>query len=117
MNKVFIGRLLPDAEYVEDINVYSCEKPISVTSEETIFDKTMTVLYHYKFGDPRYLNLSIGLSLSAGSVGDAIRILACNEGNSILSVGKDRLSLMNFKSLSSTVAGDGDLFRTNHCEI
>lgn len=110
VNKVFMGRPLPDAEYLEDVNAYSCEKPVVATSEESIFDKTMTALYHYKFGDPRYLNLSAGISLSAGSVGNSIRNLACNEGIGTPSVGKDRLSLMNFKSLSSTVAGDGDLF-------
>jgi uncharacterized caspase-like protein len=109
-NKVFFGRPLPDAEYIEDVNAYSCEKPAVATSEQTIFDKAMITLYHYKIGDPRYLNLSVGLTLSAGSVGDAIRVLACNEGIGTPSVGKDRLSLMNFRSLSSTVAGDGDLF-------
>jgi len=110
LNKVFFGRPLPDAEYIEDVNAYSCEKPAAVTSEETIFDKAMITLYHYKIGDPRYLNLSVGLTLSAGSVGDSIRNLACNEGIGTPSVGKDRLTLMNFKSLASTVAGDGDLF-------
>jgi Caspase domain len=110
LNKVFMGRPFPDAEYVEDVNAYSCDKSISLTSEETIFDKAMTVLYHYKFGDFRYLNLSAGISLAAGSVGDAIRVLACNDSIGTPSVGKDRLSLMNFRSLSSTVAGDGDLF-------
>jgi hypothetical protein len=110
LNKVFVGRPLPNAEYIEDINAYSCETPVVATSEESIFDKTMTALYHYKFGDPRYLNLSAGVSLSSGSVGGSIRNLVCNEGMATPSVAKDRLSLMNFTSLSSTVVGDGDLF-------
>jgi uncharacterized caspase-like protein len=107
---VFFGRTLPDAEYVEEVNAYSCEKPVVVASEQTILDKEMNTLYHYKFGEPRYLNLSSGLTLVAGSIGATIRNLVCDGGIGLPTVSKDRISVMNFRSLSSTVAGDGDLF-------
>ncbi len=110
LEKVFYGRSLPDAEYVEEVNVYGCDgPPVVITSERTIFDKAMISLYHYKFADPPYLNLTAGLSLLPGSVGVAIRTLVCDDRIGIPTVGKERLSALNFRSLSSTLAGDGDL--------
>jgi uncharacterized caspase-like protein len=109
-NKTFWGRSMPDADYLEEVTTYDCEKPLSLKSEQTIFDKTRKELYHYKFADPRYLDLSVGTSVSPGSVGDSLRTLACKDDASTPIVSKDRLSKMDFKSLSSTIAGDGELF-------
>jgi hypothetical protein len=108
--KIFFGKPFPDAEFAEDVNAYDCVKPSVATSEETIFDKSGNTLYHYKFADPRYLDLSVGAAVTSGSVGSSIRNLACNEDLGTPIIGKDRLTKMNFESLSSTIAGDGDIF-------
>ena len=109
-NKTFFGRPLPDAEYAEEINAYSCEKPAVSTSEQTIFDKSGTTLYHYKFADPQFLNLSSGPGLANGSIGSAIQSIACRRDLELPMVSKNQLAKMSFKSLSSTTAGDGELF-------
>jgi hypothetical protein len=109
-NKTFAGRTLPDAQYIEEINAYGCGKPSVSTSEQTVFDKAATALYHYKFADPRYLDLTAAVPLPAGSLGSAIRNLGCNEAIATPMAGKNQLTGMNFKSLSSTISGDGDIF-------
>jgi hypothetical protein len=108
--KIFFKKPFPDAEYAEDVNAYDCVKPSVATSEETIFDKSGNTLYHYKFADPRYLDLSVGSAVAPGSVGSSIRNLACSEDLGTPTISKDRLTKMNFESLSSTIAGDGDIF-------
>jgi hypothetical protein len=52
--KVFYnGKELPDAAYVEDLNVYDCTKPVMAVAESSIFDKSGNLLFRYKPGFPR----------------------------------------------------------------
>jgi uncharacterized caspase-like protein len=108
--KVFFGRPIPDAEYIEQVAVYDCVKHTSADSEDTILGSSNNTLYHYKFADPRYLDLSIGQAIVPGSVSYSILRLVCNDELRTPTVSKTELSEMSFKSLSSTVAGDGDIF-------
>jgi uncharacterized caspase-like protein len=108
--KVFFGRPMPEAEYVEQVAVYDCAKRTSAESEDTILGSSNNTLYHYKFSDPRYLDLSIGVAIAKGSVSDSTLRLVCSEEVRTPTVSKTQLSEMRFKSLSSTLAGDGDLF-------
>jgi hypothetical protein len=67
-------------------------------------------LYHYKWADPGYLNLSIGVPLGPGSIGAAARNILCHDEMREPLLGKRQLSAMNFASLSSLPSGDGDIF-------
>jgi hypothetical protein len=100
----------PDAAYHENITVFDCENPIMATAETTTLSKSGETLYHYKWGDPRYLNLSIGVALSSGMVGLTARRILCHEQLRTPLVKKSQLTSMAFSSLSSTLAGDGDIF-------
>jgi uncharacterized caspase-like protein len=108
--KVFFGKPLPDADYEEDLNVYDCTKPVMATSEQWFFSKSGELLFHYKWADPQYLNLAIGATLPAGSVGSTAGNIACHEDISAPLVSKEQLAAMKFSSLSSTIAGDGEIF-------
>ena len=108
--KVFWGKSLPDAAYIEDLDVYDCTKPITAISEEAIFNNSGELLYHYKWADPQYLNLSIGITLSSSSVGTVAANIACHDAVSAPLATKEHIAAMKFTSLSSTVAGDGEIF-------
>ena len=108
--KVFYGKTFPDAAYIEELNVYDCTKPAMATAEDSIFDKSGNLLYHYKWADPQYLNLSIGITLAPGSVGLTARNIACHAEIATPLISKGQLAEMKFTSLSSTPSGDGEIF-------
>jgi uncharacterized caspase-like protein len=104
------GKTLPDAAYYEDLNVYDCTEPTMAIAEDSVFDQTGNLLSHYKFADPRYLNLSIGMQLQPGSIGWTARNIVCHQETGTPLVSKSELAEMKFTSLASTVAGDGEIF-------
>ena len=79
-------------------------------AESSIFDKSGNLLYHFKWADPQYLNLAIGITLPSGSVGLTARNIACHAEFATPLISKSQLAEMKFTSLSSTVSGDGELF-------
>jgi Caspase domain/PDZ domain len=108
--KVFYGKSFPDAAYIEQLNVYDCTKPAMVTSEDSIFDNSGKLLYHYKWGDAEYLNISIGVTLQPGSVGLTAKNIACHAEMATPLISKGQLKEMKFTSLANTPAGDGEIF-------
>ena len=101
--KVFYnGKALPDAAYVEELTVYDCTKPVMAIAETSIFDKSGNLLYHFKWADPQYLNLAIGVTLGPGSVGLTARNIACHAEFATPLISKGQLAEMKFTSLSST---------------
>jgi uncharacterized caspase-like protein len=108
--KVFFGKAMPDAEYSEEVIVFDCAKRTSSDSEDTILGSSNKTLYHYKFADPRYVDLSIGQPVAPGTVNYSTFRWACSDALRTPVISKKQLSEMSFKSLSSTVAGDGDIF-------
>ena len=80
------------------------------TAEDSIFDKSGNLLFHFKWGDPQYLNLAIGVTLAPGSVGSSGRNIACHRELATPLISKDQLAEMKFTSLSSTPSGDGEIF-------
>ena len=109
-DKTFFGKPFPDALYVDEINVYDCENPRSATAEATLLGDANSILYHYKFADPRYLDLSIGMTIKPGSVASSMQRLACNEKVYMPLVTKGQLARMEFKLVASTQSGDGEIF-------
>ncbi len=100
----------PDTAYVEDFVVYDCKQAAQVLAEQRLVSSTGQTLYHYNWGDPRYLTFAAGLTLAPGSVGYTAQKIACHAEINTPAVSKKQLAAMNFDSLSSTVKGDGNLF-------
>ena len=96
--KVFYGKPFPDAAYVEELNVYDCTKLAMATAEDSIFDKSGNLLYHFKWADPQYLNLSIGIALAPGSVGSSGRNIACHRGGPLLGDTGNLIGVNSFKA-------------------
>jgi Caspase domain/PDZ domain len=107
--KIVFGKSFPNAEYFEDLTVFDCKRPKFGASEETILDKSDAVLYHYKFADPQYLDLSKGQEVGPTSIASVGRNIVCHP-EMRTPIAKVRLTKMDFKSLGSTSAGDGTLF-------
>ena len=82
---------------------------ISASAETTIVGKTGETLYHYKWADPQFLNMSMGSAVASGTVLDTLRKIICNQQSHTPLVGKKELAAMKFTSVSSTVAGDGEV--------
>jgi uncharacterized caspase-like protein len=103
------GTILSDAAYQENVFVYDCINPIMALSENSVFNHAGEIINHYRWADPQYLNLSIGSALAAGSVGLTARYIACHDEIATPLVSKGQLSRMEFKYLSTMVAGDGEI--------
>jgi hypothetical protein len=109
-DKTFFGKPFPDAKILDEINVYDCRNSRSAISEVTLLGTADAILYHYKFADPQYLNLSSGATIKPGTVAESLRTLACSETVHSPLVTKTQLARMEFKSVSSTISGDGEMF-------
>jgi caspase domain-containing protein/PDZ domain-containing protein len=108
--KVFYGRPLPDAAYQEQINVYDCTSPRMALSEDSIFNAAGELLFHYKWGDPKYLKISTGgFEVQPGSVGHVARTIVCSEALSTPLVNKRQMATMDFITLSSMSDGNGEI--------
>jgi hypothetical protein len=80
-------------------------------SEITVVSKSGETLYHFKWADPQFLDLStIGAPIPPGSIPLVAQNIACHEDSRTPLVSKKQLTSMNFLSLSSTVAPDGESF-------
>jgi hypothetical protein len=100
----------PDGSYVEDVAVFDCTGSQFALAERSIITKTGTVLNHYKWADPQFLNLSIGGTTPPGTIGAYLRIIVCHDEFRTPLISKADLTSTRFISLSSTLKGDGDIF-------
>jgi hypothetical protein len=110
--KVFLtGKEIPDARFVEDVNVYDCKELRTAISEETVFASDGRLLFHYKYADPRYLNLAVGTNFAPNtSLGSSLQRVACNDDVSTPLLTKEQLAKMEFKLISPTLNGEGEVF-------
>src|SRR5262249_52326708 len=99
-----------EAKYIDEINVYDCQNPRSATADFTLLSDTGSTLYHYKWADPQYLDLAIGIIINPGSVASSLQRFACSEQVYSPLATKGQLAKMEFKSLASTTSGDGEIF-------
>jgi hypothetical protein len=100
----------PDAMYGDDLTVYDCRQPASVIADETLIAADEKVLYHYRWGDPRYVDFTMGLKIAPGMVANTARSIACYQDTRVPVVTKSEIAKMSFESLSSTATGDGEYF-------
>ena len=105
-------KVTPAGAYQVDLSVFDCKKLWVALAEKTVYSKSGDVLYHFKWGDPRYLNLAIGFALTETSIGARARkSLHVMKRIRLFLASKRQLSLnQKFDSLASTVSGDGDIF-------
>jgi hypothetical protein len=97
--------------YAEDQFVLDCRDGRQAAAHHTAFSESGTVLFTFKWADPEYLDLSmVNANLSPGSVAFTAKLILCNDNLRTPLVFKQQLSKMDFLSLSSTPAGDGELF-------
>jgi Caspase domain len=104
------GRKFPAGSYDEAVMVVDCSSPRIAAAESKVTDPAGKVLYAYKWADPEFLDLSRGGLFRPGSIAAATQRIVCNEGLRTPLLGKQELAAMKFSSLSSTIAGDGDMF-------
>jgi hypothetical protein len=108
--KIYLGKTYPDAVYMEQIFVYDCTTPMMASSEDFIFNGAGDLLFHYKWGDPKYLLIStIGFTVQPGSISYTGRNIACNETVATPLVSKKQMAKMDFASLSSSSDGNGEI--------
>lgn len=100
----------PDAAYTDELAVYDCKRQTMAYAERTIVSKSGQTLYHYKWADPQFLDLSIGATIAPGTVASSFQNMLCHEQSRTPLVGKKELATMHYPSVSSTVKGDGDVF-------
>jgi hypothetical protein len=105
-----LGKRFPDAAYTEELSVYDCTKPQMATAETTVFDEAGKSLYHYKWSDPQYLNLSLGAAVMPGTIAATARNSLCQDQPPTPMVGKRELANQKLPSLSSTPSGNGEIF-------
>jgi Caspase domain/PDZ domain len=108
--KIYLGKTYPDAVYMEQVFVYDCTTPMMASSEDFIFNGAGELLFHYKWGDPKYLLIStIGFAVKPGTVSYTGRNIACNETVATPLVSKKQMAKMDFASLSSSTDGNGEI--------
>lgn len=106
------GKQFPDAAYLEQLVVYDCKQPRTAIAENAVVNKSGQTVSHYKWANPQFLDMSIGVAVTPGTIAYVARNILCHEELLTPLVTKDQLVAMNFSSLSSTVAGDGEIFYT-----
>ena len=101
----------PDADYLEELAVYDCTKPVMGPADVSIFDKSGKLLHHYKWLDPQYVDPSIGgITFEPGSVSSSAKNIVCHAEFATPLISRSQLAEMKFTLLSSTDSGDGEIF-------
>ena len=101
----------PENAYAEDVSVLDCNKPIWAFAERSFYNKSGEVVYHYKWGDPETLDLSIGPGpINSGSVVSLAQHMLCDEQLRKPLLAPSEIANMKLSHLSSTPNGDGEAF-------
>jgi uncharacterized caspase-like protein len=104
------GQKFPEGTYGETLFVADCKHPLMAAAESKMVDPAGKVLYAYKWADPKFLDLSIGPRITPGSISATTQKIACDERLRTPLLAKKAVAKMMFTSLSSTAAGDGEMF-------
>jgi uncharacterized caspase-like protein len=104
------GRKFPEGSHGETLMVVDCNRPRIAPAESKVTDPAGKVVYAYKWADPQFLDFSKASSFAPGSIASSTQRIACDEALRTPLFDKEQLSAMKFTSLSSTPAGDGDMF-------
>jgi Caspase domain len=105
-----LGMRFPESAYFEQLSVYGCNESQMATAETTTFDKLGKTLYHYKWSDPQYVNLSMGVAIVPGTIAASARDILCQDQPPTPMAGKKELDNQKLPLLSSTLTGNGEIF-------
>lgn len=105
-----LGQKYPDAAYSDDLTVLDCKQPRSASAETTIVGKEGETVFHYKWADPQFLDLSIGTAVGPGTVLYSLGNIVCYERFQTPLFGKTERAAMKLTSVASTTDGNGDFF-------
>jgi uncharacterized caspase-like protein len=101
----------PDGTFAEHTIVIDCKQKIMALADAKAVSPTGQILGEYRWAaDPQVLNLSMGQAITPGQVGDAARIMVCDEKIRTPLVDKEQLASMDFTDLASTANGDGEVY-------
>ena len=92
MKKLPNGKQFPEGATELDLTVWDCKQPRAAWAENTVYNRLGEVVYHYKWGDPQYLNLAIGFAVPDDLISASAKKLACREENALLLASKQQLS-------------------------
>jgi uncharacterized caspase-like protein len=100
----------PDGTYGEQTLVIDCKQSVMALADVKAVSASGQILGGYKWGDPDFLNLSIGQVIGPGMIGETAKNIVCNEKFRTPLVDKEQLASMSFSDLSSTSNGDGEMY-------
>jgi uncharacterized caspase-like protein len=107
---VMFGKSFPGAAYQEQIQVFDCTTPTMASAEDFVFNEAGELLFHYKWGDPKYLKIStVGFAIQPGSIGQTGRTMTCDATLNTPMVSKKQMAKKDFTSLSSMLDGNGEI--------
>lgn len=107
---VYNGQILPEADYSEDLLVFSCKAPSFAISETTFFSKGGSILYNYKWNEPKDLDLDMGTPITPGAIGEGAQKVVCNPDFSNPYLNPSDFPKITFNFLSRSMSGDGDIY-------
>lgn len=96
--------------YEDDVTVLDCKTSLWAMSERTVYNKDGESTFHFKWGDPESLDLSIGGKVTQGSVISLAQRILCDEQTRAQLIAARQAPDNDFSYLSSTADGDGDIF-------
>ena len=102
------GKMLENAAYQEFQQVFECSSQRAVIAKTNIFDAGGQPIYYYKWGDPEFMDMSIGTTLNPGTIGETLKALTCTPDLRSAYI-EQELSDMQFIPLSSTGDGKGQI--------
>jgi uncharacterized caspase-like protein len=102
--------MFPDGTFGENTLVIDCKLSTMALADVKAVSPTGQILGSYKWADPEFLNMSFAQVIRAGIVGDAARIIVCNEKFRTPLVDKQQIASMSFTDLASTANGDGEIY-------
>jgi hypothetical protein len=103
-------KLTSQNAYEGDITVVDCKASQWALSERYLYAKDGKSTFHFKWGDPATLDLSIGAKVAPGTVISKAERILCDEKTRTALIANREGSDKTFTYLSSTATGDGDIF-------
>ena len=110
-NSVIGTAKFPAGTYAEGATVIDCKQSILALADiQAVSPSGQKLGGYYKWADPEYLNLSVGITIKPGMVAETAKNIVCDEQLRTPLVSKKQLTAMSFSDLSSTPNGDGEIY-------
>ena len=101
---------LAQGAYEDDNTVVDCKKPVLTIAERTVYSIAGEILFNFKYGEPKSLDLHLskGQSFNSGSIAETAQYIMCDE--KLRAVVKRRPDAINLSYLANSPNGDGTVF-------